>query len=69
MATLALTVAPMLSIADEVEWLVATLRAIDLGILRIGSSKSSGRLCLKEAPVVRGEDEFAEMFRDLVGSA
>jgi len=53
----------------EVEWLVATLRAIDLGILRVGSSKSSGRLCLKMAPVVRGEDQFVEMFRGLSRSS
>lgn len=52
----------------EVEWLVATLRAIDLGILRVGSSKSSGRLCLKTAPVVRGEDKFVEMFRFLASA-
>lgn len=50
----------------EVEWLVATLHAIDLGILRVGSSKSSGRLCLKRAPVVRGEEKFVEMFQGLL---
>lgn len=31
---------------DEARWLAATLRAIDLGLLRIGSSKSAGRLTI-----------------------
>lgn len=39
---------------DETRWLAATLRALDLGILRIGSSKSSGRLALQAAPVAHG---------------
>ncbi|MCO6454199.1 MAG: hypothetical protein J5I93_02685 [Pirellulaceae bacterium] len=38
----------------ETQWLAAALRALDLGLLRVGSSKSSGRLSLVEAPVVRG---------------
>lgn len=32
----------------EAEWLARTLQALDLGILRVGSSKSSGRLELTE---------------------
>jgi CRISPR/Cas system CSM-associated protein Csm3 (group 7 of RAMP superfamily) len=32
---------------DEIKWLVKTLRAIHLGILSVGSSKSSGRLEIK----------------------
>lgn len=39
---------------DEARWLAATLRALDLGILRVGSSKSSGRLGLRATPVARG---------------
>lgn len=46
--------------SDEVRWLAASIRALDLGILRVGSSKSSGRLSLHSAPVVRGP--HAELF-------
>lgn len=38
----------------EVKWLYAALRAIDLGIIRIGSSKAGGRLALAERPKVKG---------------
>jgi CRISPR/Cas system CSM-associated protein Csm3 (group 7 of RAMP superfamily) len=47
----------------EVEWIIRTLRAIDLGILRIGSSKGAGRLGLKKMPEAVGP--HAELFRKL----
>jgi CRISPR/Cas system CSM-associated protein Csm3 (group 7 of RAMP superfamily) len=37
---------------DDVRWLAKTLQALDLGLLRIGSSKSSGRLGLVDPPSV-----------------
>lgn len=49
--------------ADEVRWLATTLRAIDMGILRIGSSKAAGRLALTAVPVATGP--FAEVFTQL----
>lgn len=39
---------------QEVRWLAATLRALHLGILRIGSSKAGGRLALAAAPHASG---------------
>lgn len=39
---------------QELEWLRKTIIAMDLGVLRIGSSKSSGRLALMEPPKVEG---------------
>lgn len=39
----------------EVQWLYSALRAIDLGIVRIGSSKASGRLAVVRTPVVKGK--------------
>jgi CRISPR/Cas system CSM-associated protein Csm3 (group 7 of RAMP superfamily) len=39
---------------QEARWLAETLRALDLGILRVGSSKSSGRLSLIQAPQAKG---------------
>lgn len=38
----------------EAQWLYASLRAIDLGILRVGSSKAGGRLILAAKPTVKG---------------
>ncbi len=48
---------------EEVQWLVKTIRALDVGVLRVGSSKSSGRLSLVKAPVATGS--HAELVRDL----
>jgi CRISPR/Cas system CSM-associated protein Csm3 (group 7 of RAMP superfamily) len=48
---------------EEAEWLAATLRAIDLGVVRVGSSKSSGRLALAETPKAAGP--HAELFTRL----
>lgn len=47
----------------EVDWLWRTVRALDVGVLRVGSSKSSGRLCLAAPP--RAEGPFAERLRTL----
>lgn len=47
----------------EARWLAQTLVALDVGVLRIGSSKSSGRLSLKEGSLkVSGawKEEFLE---------
>lgn len=47
--------------ALEARWLAETLRALDLGVLRVGSSKSSGRLALARTPIATGkhEDSFS----------
>jgi CRISPR/Cas system CSM-associated protein Csm3 (group 7 of RAMP superfamily) len=39
----------------EVIWLLSALRAIDVGVIRIGSSKAGGRLALAANPIARGE--------------
>jgi CRISPR/Cas system CSM-associated protein Csm3 (group 7 of RAMP superfamily) len=39
----------------EAEWLADTLRAIDTGLIRIGCSKSAGRLALAETPKASGQ--------------
>ncbi len=52
-------------VLHEVEWVVATLRALDLGILRVGSSKSSGRLSLHNVRVRPSDGDFARMFQGL----
>ena len=46
---------------EEARWLAQTLRALDLGVLRVGSSKSSGRLALMAPPQATGPraDHFA----------
>lgn len=38
----------------EARWLASTIRALDLGLLRVGSSKSAGRLALAGPPRARG---------------
>lgn len=38
----------------EAEWLVQSLRAMELGLLRFGSSKSVGRLCLAGPVLAKG---------------
>jgi len=48
----------------EVRWLAGTLRAIDMGILRVGSSKSAGRLALARVPEAEGP--YAELLEDVV---
>lgn len=51
------------AIAQEAKWLAQSLRAMELGLLRFGSSKSSGRLCLL-GPVV-AEGAHADAFDGL----
>ncbi len=50
---------------DDARWLAKTLRALDLGILRVGSSKSCGRLALVAAPTVSGPASVIEPFNGL----
>ncbi|MBZ0153768.1 MAG: hypothetical protein K8J09_19750 [Planctomycetes bacterium] len=47
----------------EVQWLVQTFRAMDLGLLHFGSSKSTGRLKLVAPVLARGP--HAELFETL----
>lgn len=51
---------------QEARWLKNSLRAIDLGILRLGSSKSGGRLALKKTPTATGPHH--EYFNELTPS-
>jgi CRISPR/Cas system CSM-associated protein Csm3 (group 7 of RAMP superfamily) len=48
---------------DEARWIAQTLQAIDMGLIRIGSSKSAGRLCLAKPPAASGP--FADKFTSL----
>ncbi len=48
---------------DEARWIAQTLQAIDMGLVRIGSSKSAGRLCLAKPPAAIGP--HAEKFTSL----
>jgi len=41
-------------VEQEAKWLAQTLRAMELGLLRFGSSKSSGRLCLLGPVMAKG---------------
>lgn len=49
--------------SDEARWLLATLRALDVGVLRVGSSKAGGRLALAAPP--RAEGAQCALFADL----
>ena len=42
---------------QEAKWVSSTLRALDMGLLRIGSSKSSGRLAIAKSPSATGQHE------------
>jgi len=48
--------------AEEIEWLIKTLRAIHLGIITLGSSKSSGRLEIKSILAKGIEQEQIQQF-------
>jgi CRISPR/Cas system CSM-associated protein Csm3 (group 7 of RAMP superfamily) len=48
--------------ADETRWLAQTLKALDLGLIRVGSSKASGRL---EITALAAEGPFAKTFNPL----
>jgi CRISPR/Cas system CSM-associated protein Csm3 (group 7 of RAMP superfamily) len=52
--------------ADEARRLAMTIRALDLGLLRVGSSKASGRLALRSP--VEASGPGSEKFRDLTPS-
>ena len=41
----------------ELDWIRRSIIALDLGVLRMGSSKSSGRLALVESPRITGSKE------------
>lgn len=49
--------------ADEARWLAQSIQALDLGVLRIGSSKAAGRLALAGPPQADGP--HADLFRNL----
>lgn len=48
---------------DEARWLYSAVRALDLGVLRVGSSKAGGRLGLRSSPVAHGP--HADLFSNL----
>ncbi|NCD33291.1 MAG: hypothetical protein EOL87_07715 [Spartobacteria bacterium] len=48
----------------EIDWLISALRALDIGILRVGSSKASGRLAMIERPLAKGP--FKEKFETAI---
>jgi CRISPR/Cas system CSM-associated protein Csm3 (group 7 of RAMP superfamily) len=48
---------------QEARWVAQTLKAIDLGVLRLGATKAAGRLKLAEAPKVSGP--HAQLFANL----
>ena len=39
---------------EEARWLAQTIQALDAGVIRVGSSKAAGRLCLASAPEAEG---------------
>ena len=47
---------------EEIDWIKKTIVALDIGILRVGSSKSSGRLELHRSPTATG------IFADVISS-
>ncbi|MDO5581748.1 MAG: RAMP superfamily CRISPR-associated protein [Planctomycetia bacterium] len=49
---------------EEVRWLAQTLRSIHLGRLRVGSSKSAGRLSIKKG-TLRAHGEYANLFNGI----
>ncbi len=48
--------------SDDINWLLKTLRALHLGILLVGSSKSSGRLEIKKIAATGDNFEIFEKF-------
>ena len=52
--------------ADEARWLASAVRAIDRGLMRVGSSKAGGRLALAAPPQAQGPE--AEAFTALAPS-
>ena len=39
---------------EEVEWVAGCIRALDMGLIRVGSSKGAGRLALQQSPTANG---------------
>lgn len=52
--------------ADEARWLAQSIRALDVGVIRVGSSKAAGRLCLRNVPTASGP--FADQFTSITPS-
>jgi hypothetical protein len=48
----------------EAKWLAQTLKALHLGLLRVGSSKAAGRLELAEQPKCQ-EQQYAKIFESV----
>ena len=48
---------------DEARWIAQCLRALDMGLIRVGSSKGAGRLALAEPPQAKGP--FKELIADV----
>jgi CRISPR/Cas system CSM-associated protein Csm3 (group 7 of RAMP superfamily) len=49
----------------EAEWLAKTLKALHIGLLRVGSSKAAGRLELTEQPKCQ-EQQYAKIFESII---
>jgi CRISPR/Cas system CSM-associated protein Csm3 (group 7 of RAMP superfamily) len=49
---------------DEVKWLAQTLKALNLGLIRIGSSKASGRLTVKDFTLDAADEKLINMFNN-----
>lgn len=39
---------------EEANWIASTIQALDVGVVRVGSNKASGRLCLAQSPDATG---------------
>ena len=48
--------------SDEARWMAQTIKAIDLGVLRVGSSKASGRF---EVASIKANGPHAELFANI----
>lgn len=48
---------------QECRWVCQAIRALDLGIIRVGSNKGAGRLALKQTPTAQGP--FSHLFQSL----
>jgi hypothetical protein len=48
---------------DEARWIAQCIRALDMGLIRVGSSKGAGRLALARNP--HAEGAFSEIISSL----
>jgi len=48
---------------EDANWIIQTIRAVDMGLIRVGSSKGAGRLALLQSPNANGP--FAEKIKQL----